>query len=74
MHNCNYNKTHLLVRLRAIAWRLEQYRKDARVAKHNECEQLYHGLENDLLKHGKKFEKAIVKLVKEGKYEFCNKC
>ncbi|MBI4441560.1 hypothetical protein HY639_05310 [Candidatus Woesearchaeota archaeon] len=74
MHNCNFNKTHLLAKLRGMAWRLEQYRKDARVAKHNDCEKFYTELERDLLKHGKKLEQFIVKLAKEGKYGFCEKC
>ena len=74
MHNCNYNKTHLLVKLKGMAWRLEQYRKDAKKAKHKECEKFYDELEQDLLKHAKALEKKIVKLSKEGKFGFCDKC
>jgi hypothetical protein len=74
MHNCNFNKTALLVDMRRIIWRLDQYRKDAKAANHPLCGKLLDELEHDLKKYSKKFEDAIVGLSKEGKFGFCEKC
>jgi len=74
MHNCNFNKTALLVDFRRIIWRLDQYRKDAKAAGHPLCEKLLNEIEVDLKKHSKKLEDAIVGLSKEGKFGFCDKC
>ncbi len=74
MHNCNFNKTALLVDMRRIIWRLDQYRKDAKAANHPLCGKLLDELEHDLKKYSKKFEEAIVGLSKEGKFGFCEKC
>ena len=74
MHNCNYDKVKLLASLRAIMWRLEQYRKDAKEASHPLCGQLYDELEADLDKYAQKLEAAITGLAKEGKFTFCKKC
>ena len=74
MHNCNYNKLSLLVHLRSMIWRMEQYRKDAKEAGHPLCEAAYNDLEKDLQKHAGKLQKAIVGLAKEDKLTFCEKC
>ena len=73
-HNCNFDKTNLLVQIKSIMWRLDQYKKDAKKAGHTECEKLYEELHEDLHKYAKKLEAAIVGLAKEGKYEFCKAC
>lgn len=74
MHNCNFNKTALLVNLRRTIWRLETYKKDAKTANHPLCGKLLDDLEVDLKKYSKKLEDAIVGLSKEGKFGFCEKC
>ncbi len=74
MHNCNFNKTALLVNLRRIIWRLETYKKDAKAANHPLCGKLLDDMEADLKKYSKKLEDAIVGLSKEGKFGFCDKC
>ena len=73
-HNCNYDKTHLLMRLQAVLWRMNTYCADAKKAGHPLCEKMYRELEHDLRKHSKKLESAISGLAKEGKYNFCEKC
>jgi len=74
MHNCNFNKTALLVDMRRIIWRLDTYRKDAKTASHPLCGKLMDEIEHDLKKYSKKLEDAIVGLSKEGKFGFCEKC
>ncbi|MBI4141826.1 hypothetical protein HY484_02805 [Candidatus Woesearchaeota archaeon] len=74
MHNCNFNKTALLVDFRRILWRLEQYKKDAASAQHPLCHKLLEECEHDLKKYSKKLEEAICGLAKEGKFNFCEKC
>ncbi len=61
MHNCNFNKTALLVDFRRIIWRLDQYRKDAKSAGHPLCEKMLNDIEVDLKKHSKK-RKCIGKM------------
>ena len=74
MHNCNFNKTALLVDFRRMIWRMEQYKKDAKSANHPLCEKLLNECEGDLKKYSKKLEDAISGLAKEGKFNFCDKC
>ena len=74
VHNCNYDKTALLVEIRRIIWKLEEYRKDADNANHPLCKALYKDLENDLKKYSQKLEAAICGLAKENKFGFCDKC
>jgi len=74
VHNCNYDKVNLLASIRAIAWRLEQYKKDAKDASHPLCEKMYVELGADLEKYSQKLEAAITGLAKEGKFTFCKKC
>ncbi|MBI4448619.1 hypothetical protein HY641_01140 [Candidatus Woesearchaeota archaeon] len=74
VHNCNYDKTVLLGRLRSISWRLDQYQKDADTANHPLCKELYKDLEKDLDAYSKKLESAICGLAKEDKYTFCDEC
>ena len=74
MHNCNFNKTALLVEFRRLIWKMEQYKKDAKAANHPLCEKVLNECEADLKKYSKKFEDAITGLAKEGKFNFCDKC
>jgi len=74
VHNCNFNKTALLVNLRRMIWRLETYKKDADTADHPLCKEVLNELEADLKKHSVKLQKAIVGLAKEDKFGFCDDC
>lgn len=74
MHNCNFNKTALLVEFRRLIWKMELYKKDAKAANHPLCEKVLSECEADLKKYSKKFEDAISGLAKEGKFNFCDKC
>ena len=59
MHNCNFNKTALLVEFRRLIWKMELYKKDAKAANHPLCEKVLSECEADLKKYSKKFEDAI---------------
>ncbi len=74
MHNCNFNKTSLLVEMRRALWRIEQYKKDAEKAGHPLCKDLLSEIEGDLKRHSQKLEQAIVGLAKEDKFTFCDNC
>ncbi len=74
VHNCNFNKTSMLVELRRALWRIDQYKKDADEAGHSSCKGLMDDLGKDLQKHSKKLEDAITGLAKEDKFSFCDKC
>ena len=74
MHNCNFNKTSLLVEFRRALWRLEEYKKDADKAGHPLCRDLLNDIEGDLKKHTVKLKEAIVGLAKEDKFTFCDDC
>ncbi|HLF54140.1 MAG TPA: hypothetical protein VI612_00275 [Candidatus Nanoarchaeia archaeon] len=74
VHNCNFNKTALLVNFRRTIWRLETYRKDAKSANHPLCGKLLDEIEKDLKKYSRKLEEAITGLAKENKFTFCDKC
>lgn len=74
MHNCNYNKINALSRIKGLAWRIDDYVKDAEKAGHPLCAEMFKEIEKDLQKHAKKIESAIVGLAKEDKFTFCDKC
>lgn len=73
-HNCNFNKTALLSDFRRILWRINQYKKDAKRAKHKSCLKLLETCEKDLQKHCNTISEEISKLAKKGEFEFCKKC
>ncbi len=60
MDNCTYNKFKLIHELSRLTGFIERYgRKDARAAKHGQCEKALEALHQDLHKHMEQLRKQL---------------